>query len=338
MEEEKTFVHHQSVIEWLGLCLKEGAHCPDWLDNPMIRNYYSNFSWYHGKIVSHTKKQWPFMESSRVIEAINNKQDGDADIEYKPEWFPFCNISASYLDYEEKVFTKQIAFGDDENFATHLNCSMFTKKLMVILGIQPTDDRHFILSVPMDVNRRIEEAMQKKPFSDAPLFKARKAGEPIIKKGVDNTRKSVILRIGNRQEVVSRLVKFKSDRARIPLQSEKDLSSITLFYERKTPLSTTEKPKKVKLPKMPKLPVPEPKQKREKKEKKAKHVTGGAPVIEMPQKKKKMRLSDTQEDDDDDVEEEDNSLFGTDEVKEKTKKRKSDTETDAKPLKKRKKD
>ncbi len=101
-----------SVVDYLELCIQKGCHSLNFLENPLIRNYYSNFSYYHGKLIKNMKRYWDYVENSPLIEEINKSNNGnefiDENIQKQVEWNQFLCIEHSFLDYEKKILNNEI--------------------------------------------------------------------------------------------------------------------------------------------------------------------------------------------------------------------------------------
>lgn len=155
---EPTKPSELSVTQWLRGCVTRGHFDEPPHRNPFHRDYWSDFTHYHGNMAHLLRRCWDSMP----------RLDDDP-----LAWNPILCVEQAYEDYERRLLRGEITFDETENAKRDLRRNVFQRKLLAIL--QPAEYQVFQLTVPAEVASRIEDTMKDEPFRQAPVLTPREA-------------------------------------------------------------------------------------------------------------------------------------------------------------------
>lgn len=180
-----------SVTQWLRDCVMQGHFCKT-RQNPFHREYWSDFTHYHGNMAHLLRRCWEWMPQ----------------ISDELTWHSILCVEQAYEDYEGRILRGEITFHERENAKRDLRPKVFLRKLLAIL--KPADFQVFQLTVPEEVTRRIEDTINGEPFRQAPVLtprETRRCGEsrtPMEKPGIQRHPLTFVI-VGTRDSVVQKI-------------------------------------------------------------------------------------------------------------------------------------
>ncbi len=192
-----------SVFQWLEKCLERKKNCEHPLQNPFLKNYWSDLSLYHGNLIKPVKRYWNLMESFTTIE--EESASPVINIVQNVEWNSTLCLEYSYADYEQKIINEEISFNQNENPKKDFRIQVFKRKLAEILSIK--DEKIFNLCVTEDVAQRIDEISNNQPFSNKPAqdLISIESVSHMMKRKKKKCQKSLTFMVIGTIEVVTRL-------------------------------------------------------------------------------------------------------------------------------------